>query len=380
MLPDIEINCLYCNKPFRKKVYSHIKFCSHKCYHANRVKVGNVPKICPNCGKAFFVIKSKDKEITYCSRACLKKSRLLSTYDLSFLYTDNIFRSWFLGWIMTDGHVTKMGDVNLKITDREIIDTIVKYTNYKNTISECVRENKQMHYGLKPQYGVSFSKDIRQKIVEFGFPLGSKLAKEFIPDCVSDTTFSHFIRGVMEGDGSLPINKSGYLSLYLCSASSFFLRAIITRLTNLGIIYGSPNVYRKSKGTYFINFGHEDSLRICKFMYENSEGMRLTRKYDKYILALDKKIINHQQPKKCYIEGCIDVAKSHNMCEKHYHQWYYMQNKERIKLNKHNYYLENKEYLVETNKKWASLHPETAKLIKHRYKIRMRNKKLTKLA
>jgi len=73
------IKCKYCGKTFQPPEKGR-KFCSHECYE--KWETGQtyhykspVKKVCPVCGKVFFVAPYKAEKICYCSRKCLGEWR-----------------------------------------------------------------------------------------------------------------------------------------------------------------------------------------------------------------------------------------------------------------------------------------------------------------
>jgi len=277
------------------------------------------------------VLKSKYNERVYCSRSCINKGRELGAYDLSFLNKDAPFRSWFLGWIMADGHVSKRNSVALGITDKEIIDIMKEKTKYKNKISVTQSgPMKNTKYIAKAAYHIQFRQDAVNRLVKLGFSPGKKSGKEFIPSCVSNKTFSHFLRGVVEGDGCISRSeKDGYLTLSIASASKKFLNNVLKELQRCNLAYGG--CISTTSSIYQLGFGHGDALRICNYIYKDSTGMRLTRKYDKYMSAKGKELKCHIQPSHCTIPGCEHKCLAKNLCTMHYRAQRYTNLKHAIK-------------------------------------------------
>ena len=127
-------------------------------------------------------------------------------YDLNFLNEDTPFRSWFLGLFVTDGHLSNKKEVMFGFTDKQLIDNLVLHTNYVNNVSVLVRCGD--HPKWKDSYLIRFSSPIANKLISFGFSRGKKSGKTFVPMCVSDNTFSHFLRGVVEGDGCFRVDTN----------------------------------------------------------------------------------------------------------------------------------------------------------------------------
>ena len=135
------------------------------------------------------------------------------------------------------------------------------------------------------------SRDLGNYLIENNFrnkELGTYIYRNF------DEIKSHFLRGFFDGDGCFTISRSGekykqsaiYFSsnvnqdwAFLCEILdeinvSYKIRKIVDRLGESSQLYinGSLSIYN-----------------ICEFMYKNSEGIRLERKYHKYKEFLEYK-------------------------------------------------------------------------------------------
>ena len=320
----IQLICELCGKPFKvfpsALKYANKRFCSNACKNKMKSIEGHTKNVCPVCKKPFSVLKCRAEIRTHCSYACANKARTLGSYDLTFLDYDTPFRSWFLGWIMADGWLAKRGLLGLTIIDKEIIDIIVDLTHYKNAVSE-LQERKTKILGnictAKHTYHIQFRQDIQEKMIKLGFTPGAKTGKEFIPEGVSDHTFSHFLRGMFEGDGSFYVNKLKQLQFRLFCSRRKFLEDTLTRMKSIIDIRGG-SIHTGPPGVDTLSFGHADSIRIAKFMYKDSENMRLTRKYNKYVQARDTALGWYLQGGTCGVTICDRKPVAKNLCSMHY--------------------------------------------------------------
>jgi hypothetical protein len=251
---------------------------------------GRVDKECPQCHTMFSALKNQHDKRHYCSYACANAARTPDSYDLSKFAVNTPFMNWFLGWMMTDGSVSMQKRTSLSIVDREVIDIMATYINYKPQIYSYIPKSLG-GYNIKRVYNLRLKHDITDKLVSLGFSCGIKTGHEFIPECVTDDLFSHFMRGAIEGDGNLYLSNGKYIrfSARLFCMNYDFLKAVLARLQRINVVKHGHINKKKTNGKlgyiYTLGFSTRDALPLCNYMYQDSDNLRLTRKYKTYLAA-----------------------------------------------------------------------------------------------
>jgi hypothetical protein len=115
-----------------------------------------------------------------------------------------------------------------------------------------------------------------QDFVDFGIRQRKSLTVK-MPK-IDDKYFYHFLRGVIEGDGSIIYHKNR-LIVTINSGSLEFLQAINN-------IVGINSSIFKTNAIYRIAYTGKYAKTLCELIYKDSEGLRLKRKYDKYAQTL----------------------------------------------------------------------------------------------
>ncbi len=101
---------------------------------------------------------------------------------------------------------------------------------------------------------------------------------------------SHFIRGVFDGDGSITRTfraKDNVPTIRIAIGGTFDLMTSI----NTKIPESVPKIYNKKnhKDDFgILTLSSQKATKFCEWMYQDSEGLRLTRKHERYIEYLNK--------------------------------------------------------------------------------------------
>lgn len=280
-------------------------------------------RCCSQCGK----VLTKDQIWTKqqrCSRACYlefrKKENIVrhtNLYDEYFLQQNTQFRAYFLGLFVTDGNFHKTNScVSITSTDESLIKYLVEKTNYKKKLYIAKRASLKHKKSWRIMFYAQVARDMMGLI---GYYPGPKTGKEFIPECIDDSVFFHFLRGMIDGNGSVIEDKrDGHLIVKVCSASKFLLQDTWDRLKRLGIV--REGGLHPTSTIYSLSFGHEDGIRLCEKIYENAEFW-LERKKSVYFALKDRKMKQYSQVGIiCCILGCGKAAMSKGYCQHHYYQ------------------------------------------------------------
>jgi len=271
-------SCVHCGKPLTSlQACKRHKYCSHICYTNHTRKKLHYTN-CLFCGKPI----NKDKQINgakFCSFSCSQKEHWKKHdygYDVTFGSDPNEERfAYFLGLWVADGAISKNKQISLKLIDEQIINDVAKSIKYTRPIRTRTRQLTTWN----KQYELTFSGPIADKLISYGYTLGAKTGKEFIPECINNNNILHFTRGLIDGDGNLNIQTirgRKYLTTTIFIANKECLMDLKHRLKNMKII-GNGSIY-KNHNIYNLKFSHYDSLSLCLNMYKNA-SIFLNRKY-----------------------------------------------------------------------------------------------------
>src|SRR3990167_8945773 len=187
--------------------------------------------------------------------------------------------AYVIGIITTDGNLSNNGrHLNITSKDKEIINKSKICLGINNKIGKKGRGclNNKKYYTL--QFG-----DIN--FYEFLLKIGlmPRKSKKIKSVMVPKNYFRDFLRGCIDGDGSISISKHKesshrQLKIRLYSASPHFMMWIMKKIKNISRCDGGSIYKPKNSSVSALSFGKRDSLKILKFMYYKDDILCLERK------------------------------------------------------------------------------------------------------
>jgi len=192
---------------------------------------------------------------------------------------DTPAKSYWLGFIIADGCINSAGKFTLFLNSKDV-SYIQKFNSaLKSTYSICYY-NK----GRRDMVGVSISNKF------FVLYLRRVFDRDKVVD-MSEQLLHHFVRGLIDGDGSIIFTKVPYgngerLSVTLAATESFLLS-----LSELLPFKVTTKIAKYTSDLGSVCFSYLYSAKAMEFLrwiYSGStESIRLDRKYERYLKALD---------------------------------------------------------------------------------------------
>lgn len=203
-------------------------------------------------------------------------------------------KAYILGLIYTDGCVKWVKNKDkcfvISMTDLDIIQKVKKAINYTGPI--YFKKRRKPHY--KDQYAICVhSKEMAQDLINLGcVPRKTHVLRFPYDNEVPNYLLNHFLRGCIDGDGSIHKNtrcNSAYLSLVSTKAFITIFDDIIKELfcVSGGIYKQKPNKPQR----IWILTGIEKILPILNWLYQDST-IHLDRKYRLYLKIKEKALIS----------------------------------------------------------------------------------------
>lgn len=181
-------------------------------------------------------------------------------------------KAYFLGFLLTDGNVCgNLIRLELHIQDVDILNTFLKYTKNQNKL--CYSKNRP-HCSFQVK---------RKQWVEDLSKYGMVENKTYIttyPSNIKDELTSHFIRGLIDGDGWISYKAH---SIGFCGNKDIVESVRDILVEKLGVY--KVKILHPSEHLWQISWaGKSDVIKIGRFIYKDKSDLFLKRKYDHFVL------------------------------------------------------------------------------------------------
>jgi len=252
--------------------------CGYSLYIKNGIASHKRQKIkCCICGTQTIIGAMRQGETIF------NESKLLP-FLLKENHTLTNGELYSLGFLVADSSVSPHVQLRCNILkqDVQILQIIKKELCIKNNIKYYInKKTGQNTVSLTWQYKYAYA-----YLVNKGLCL-NKTGNEMWLDFFNN---SHFIRGFLDGDGCLFINKHKYK--YELSFTSSCYQFLSDFNDNLKLLYGAnafniTSLHYTSRTLYRITIYKHGLLKILHELYKDSEGLRLERNYSKYLEILN---------------------------------------------------------------------------------------------
>lgn len=186
-------------------------------------------------------------------------------------------KAYFLGLMFADGSVDIKGKMRISLQegDRDILDKlkdVLGYTGELHHIDKGEGRYKQKCLCIN-------RKALTDDIIRLGCPPNKAFKLKFpTKETVPDELIWHFIRGYVDGDGSITKNYANVTGCY------DFVYGLSSLLDDLGIVHQIYQRYKerpakKSSHSLFVG-QRRHRLKFCQLLYKDST-IHLNRKYQK---------------------------------------------------------------------------------------------------
>lgn len=195
--------------------------------------------------------------------------------------------NYIIGFLQTDGHHSEQTrnrgkiQIELNYKDKDILEKIQKillpYINC--TIKSRIRDTnfkKNSHQINLSIYDLVFRKAIKPYL-----PVGKKSNIIEPPFVLNTFSKKDYIRGLIDGDGSIGISKKNRAFISLCVSSEKiknFILQDIEEITGL-----KKEINRNTRdNVYNIMLNNEEAIKYAEYLYKGS-NLYLDRKYNEFL-------------------------------------------------------------------------------------------------
>lgn len=217
----------------------------------------------------------------FCNQSCScsynnKYRRELNRIEEPIKWSNNI--AYLVGLITSDGSLDR-DKKRLKMTnsDFEIIESTRDIV--KNEITGKTYKPIELSKEGSVWWNYQFTS---HSFYDFCLDIGLMPNKSLILEKVEvpEKYFSHFLRGIMDGDGNYTFHKNKYININIYSGSTHFLDWLKTKITRIYRTNGGA-VYLK-RNVHVLTFAYQDSLKLLPHIYKD-DTYSLSRKKEKIL-------------------------------------------------------------------------------------------------
>lgn len=251
---------------------------------------------CTNCGFNLFVKNGLLKDGRQLYKCCVCNS---TTRNYCMKQGEKIFKEsdllpillksndslddqelYSLGVLLADGSISDSGILQLNILakDKEIAEIVKKALVIPNDIKYYIRKDtNQEVLLLRYQYKYCTNYFMLKGICP------NKTGKEVLLPFMKNP---HFVRGLFDGNGCLFINRDKHKYELSFTSGCYQFLEDLNNFFKLNLNVGAAKVMtqkNKTGDSYRITMYKKALLLFCEWMYKDSNGLRLERKYQKYL-------------------------------------------------------------------------------------------------
>ena len=190
---------------------------------------------------------------------------------------DHPNKAYWLGMLMADGYVNQKRcyiSLQLQEIDAAIIEEFGKDLGSKRKVVLCHKVTKAGTSTLQLRQVIS-SRLMVKDLQSYGV-VQNKSTKESVPNIAF---ISHFIRGMIDGDGTIAVNKKGYPIIQMVGSyeSMEKIRNILVKETNIRAC--KISMRSNTTGLYLIAWsGLSQCKKICRYIYKDAERYMARKK------------------------------------------------------------------------------------------------------
>ena len=237
------------------------------------------------CADKFNITQSTINRIfkrnNFKSRGYLGGKRIFNINENFFDNIDNKEKTYWLGWIYSDGYITAKGfGLSLTLSDSYILNILKDLIEYEGKLlikkpNKTSKEAKSL---------IITSKKLKKSLELLGLKRNKSLTLKF-PTYIPNNLINHFIRGLIEGDGCVYTDINNKTTISYTGTYDMCL-GVQKEFEKIGV---KSNKIYNNKNIYSISYTNKEALiKIYNFLYKNTDNLKLIRKELKLKNAITK--------------------------------------------------------------------------------------------
>jgi hypothetical protein len=197
-------------------------------------------------------------------------------------------QAYWLGFCFADAYncqQTNTFNISLKQDDKKHLEKFAEFLSFPiEKIKDYISYNKESEKEYQCAGIKLYSKYFCETMAQHGCPQAKSFIIKF-PDFLNERLYSHFIRGLFDGDGSLyqnSINNEWRWNLLSTQECGGYIKNIINEKLNINLNIGQFS--KTNNNTYCLNIsGNKQINKLMTWLYKESNPLiRMDRKYNKH--------------------------------------------------------------------------------------------------
>lgn len=197
-------------------------------------------------------------------------------------------KAYWLGFLLADGHLTKLGRVKITLAkyDQHVLYRWMKFLGCEDPpIYRSPSRNPQMSVGVQ-------SKKIKKDLESKGFHEFKDGTNQKILQYIPENIFSHFVRGYFDGDGSISYRRVrltdksyGNKLSWTSGIASKYNR----NLDGISNIIPIDSIIQDRNDGYYLLFTNKSNCRnLGSYIYDNCDDLYIDRKKVRFDILNDR--------------------------------------------------------------------------------------------
>ena len=251
-------------------------------YTINCISTYKIAKLF-NCSQTTInTLLTKNKvKIRTRSNAALNKTTKYTKNTNYFSEINSIDKAYFLGLLIADGNndrrLAGQVSINLIELDKDILLIFKNQLNYNGELKLIKNKNYQNQYKL-----IIASKKLSDDLFNLGMISKKDFATYFPP--IKKEFYSHFIRGIFDGDGCIHKNKRNQNTIYITGNFNLIKTIYNILLKECNLNNTKLKKIGNKSTTTLVFSGNNQVKKIGKYMYNNCKNFYIKRKKEKFDL------------------------------------------------------------------------------------------------
>ena len=241
----------------------------------------------------------------YLEKAGVSRDNLYHNLTLDRTYfsvIDTYDKAYFLGLMYTDGNVgryTNSVNITLEVQDAYLLRLFNDKIHNENPLSISKRMTRKGKDSITAVAHFK-SEDVKVDLIHLQVVPNKTYEYTEKPPAIREDLEHHFIRGLIEGDGSICGRSTKKHYVFFCGNETIVNYVHDVFVNKLGVT--NTKVSQPQRVLWSVQWNNlEDFLKICEYLYADKRDCYMIRKYRNYAEIKEKYENDNRENQKVYV-------------------------------------------------------------------------------